>query len=73
MELIFVNINSVLNDCLIVTNGTKIEHLKKVREVMKVLNERQTYNRKQIKMSLTVDWLGYNYTELHLQALGVNN
>ena len=46
MDLTLVNINSVfvyIDDILIVTKGTKAEHLNKVREVMKVL-VMQTYN-----------------------------
>ena len=42
MELTLVNINSVfvfIDDISILTKGTKIEHLNKVRDVIKVLDE----------------------------------
>ena len=42
MDLTLANINSVfvyIDDILIVTKGTKQEHINKVREVMKSLDE----------------------------------
>ena len=68
MDLTLVNINSVfvyIDDISIVTKGTNTEHLKKVREVMKVLDE-ANLQLKAEKCELardSIEWLGYKLTK----------
>ena len=67
MDLTLVNINSVfvyIDDMLIVTKGTKSEHLNKVREVMKVLDETnlQLKAEKCVLAQHCIEWLGYKLT-----------
>ena len=57
------NVNSVfvyIDDVLIVTKGTKQEHLNKVREVMKILVEAnlQLKAEKCVIAQKSIEWLG---------------
>ena len=67
MDLTLEIINSVLvylDDILIVTKGTKTEHIKKVREVMKVWDEAnlQLKAEKSVFAQDRFEWLGYKLT-----------
>ena len=67
MDLTLANVNSVfvyIDDVLIVTKGTKQEHLNKVREVMKILDEAnlQLKAEKCIIAQDSIEWLGYKLT-----------
>ena len=67
MDLTLANINSVfvyIDDILIVTKGTKHEHLEKAREVMKIFNEAniQLKAEKCVIAPECIEWLGYKLT-----------
>ena len=67
MDITLANVNSVfvyLDDILIVTKGTKQEHLNKVREVMKILDEAnlQLKAEKCMIAQESVEWLGFKLT-----------
>ena len=67
MDLTLANINSVfvyIDDILFVTRGTKQEHVNKVREIMKVLDDAnlQLKARKCIIAQESIEWLGYKLT-----------
>ena len=64
MDLTLANINSVfvyIDDILIVTKGTKQEHVNKVKEVMRVLDDAnlQLKAGKCIIAQESIEWLGY--------------
>ena len=63
MDLTLANVNSVfvyIDDLLIVTKGTKQEHLNKVRQVMKTLDEAnlQFKAEKCVIAQESIEWLG---------------
>ena len=67
MDLTLANVNSVfvyIDDVLIVIKGTKQEHLNKVREVLKILDEAnlQLKAEKCIIAQESIEWLGYKLT-----------
>ena len=78
MDLTLVNINSVfvyIDDILIVTKGTKSEHLNKVREVMKVLDEAnlQLKAEKCVLAQDSMDWLGYKLTRTGISPVNAKS
>ena len=63
MDLTLANVNSVfvyIDDILIVTKGTKQEHLAKVSEVKKILEEAnlQIKAEKSVIAKFCIEWLG---------------
>ena len=67
MDLTLANINSVfvyIDDILVVTKGTKQEHLEKVREVMRILDQviLQLKAEKCVIAQESIEWLGYKLT-----------
>ena len=74
LDLTSANVNSVFvytDDVLIVTKGTKQEHLNKVREVMKILVEAnlQLKGEKCIIAQESIEWLGYKMTRTGISQL----
>ena len=74
LDLTLANVNSVfvyIDDVLIVTKGTKQEHLNKVREVMKILDEAnlQLKAEKCIIAQESIEWLGYKLTRTGLSPV----
>ena len=64
MDLTFANINSVfvyIDDILILTKGTKQEHVNKVKEIMRVLDDAKLQLKagKCIMAQESIEWLGY--------------
>ena len=64
MDITLANVNSVfvyIDDILIVTEGTKQDHLNKVREVMRILDEAnlQLKAEKCIIAQESIEWLGF--------------
>ena len=74
MDLTWANINSVfvyIDDILIVTKGTKQEHVKKVSEVLKFLDE-ASLQLKAEKCTIAeenIDRLGYKITRTGVSSI----
>ena len=67
MDLTLANINIVfvyIDDILIVTSGTKQQHMNKVREVLKILHDAnlQLKAEKCLLAQECIEWLGYKLT-----------
>ena len=83
MALTLANVNSVfvyIDDVLIVTKGTKQDHLKKVREVMQILDEAnlQLKAEKCVIAQESIEWLGYKLTRtgitpINTKAQGISD
>ena len=74
MDLTLANVNSVfvyIDDILIVTKGTKQEHLNKVREVMKILDEAnlQLKAEKCVIAQESIEWLGFKLTRTGISPI----
>ena len=66
LDITLVKVNSVfvyIEDILIVTKGTKQDHLNKVREVMEILDETdlQLKAEKYMIAQESIEWLGYKF------------
>ena len=78
MDLTLANINSVfvyIDDILIVTKGTKQEHVNKVREIMKVLDDAnlQLKAGKCIIAQESIEWLGYKLTRTGISPVNTKS
>ena len=78
MDLAIVNINSVfvyIDNILIVTKGTKTEHLNKVRGVIKVLDEAslQLKAEKCVLAQDSIEWLGYKLTKTGISPVNAKS
>ena len=74
MDLTLANINSVfvyIDDILIVTKGTKQEHVNKVKEVMRVLDDAnlQLKAGKCIIAQESIEWLGYKLSRTGISPI----
>ena len=74
MDITLANVNSVfvyIDDILIVTKGTKQDHLTKVREVMKILDEAklQLKAEKCIIAQESIEWLGFKLTRTGISPI----
>ena len=83
MDITLANVNSVfvyIDDILSVTKGTKQEHLNKVREVMKILDEAnlQLKAEKCMIAHESIEWLGFKLTRtgifpINTKAQGISD
>ena len=78
MDLTLANINSVfvyIDDILIVTKGTKQEHVNKVKEIMKVLDDAnlQLKAGKCIIAQESIEWLGYKLTRTGISPVNTKS
>ena len=74
MDLTLANLNSVfmfIDDILIVTKGTKHDHINKVREVMKILDEAnlQLKAEKCVIAKTSIEWLGYKLSRTGISPI----
>ena len=73
MDLTLANINSVFVyiDILIVTKGTKHDHINKVREVMKILDgaKLQLKAEKCVIAKTSIEWLGYKLSRTGISPI----
>ena len=74
MDLLLANINRVfvyIDDILIVTKGTKHDHINKVREVLKILDEAnlQLKAEKCVIARTSIEWLGYKLSRTGISSL----
>ena len=74
MDITLANVNSVfvyIAEILIVTKGTKHEHLNKVREVMKILDEAnlQLKAEKCMIAQESIEWLGFKITRTGISPI----
>ena len=73
MDLTLANINSVfvyIDDILIVTKGTKLEQINKVREVMKILEANlQLKAEKCVIARTSIEWLGYKLSRTGISPI----
>ena len=73
-DITLANVNSVfvyIDDILIVTKGTKQDHLNKVREVMIILDEAnlQLKAEKCIIAQESIEWLGFKLTQTSISPI----
>ena len=78
MDLTLANINSVfvyIDDILIVTKGTKQEHVNKVKEVMRVLDDAnlQLKAGKCIIAQESIEWLGYKLSRTGISPINTKS
>ena len=64
-----------IDDILIVTKGIKQEHLKKVREVMKILDEAniQLKAEKCVIAKYCIEWLGYRLSKTGISPINAKS
>ena len=78
MDLTLANINSVfvyIDDILIVTKGTKQEHVNKVKEIMRVLDDAnlQLKAGKCIIAQESIEWLGYKLSRTGISPINTKS
>ena len=78
MDLTLANVNSVfvyIDDILIVTKGTKQQHVNKVREVMRILDEAnlQLKAGKCIIAQDSIEWLGFKLTRTGISPINTKS
>ena len=78
MDLTLANINSVfvyIDDILIVTKGTKQQHMNKVREVLTILDDAnlQLKAEKCVVAQENVEWLGYKLTRTGISPVNAKS
>ena len=74
MDITLANINSVfvyIDDILIVTKGTKHDHINKVKEIMKILGEAnlQLKAEKCVIAKTRMEWLGYKLSRTGISPI----
>ena len=78
MDLTLASINSVfvyIDDILIVTKGTKQQHMNKVREVLKILDNAnlQLKAEKCVVAQESIEWLGYKLTRTGISPVNAKS
>ena len=78
MDLTLANVNSVfvyIDDILIVTKGTKQQHVNKVREVMRILDDAnlQLKAGKCIIAQDSIEWLGFELTRTGISPINTKS
>ena len=78
MDLTLANMNSVfvyIDNILILSKGTKQEHLNKVREVLKIIDEAilQLKAKKCVITQERTEWLGYKLTRSGISPINAKS